>query len=41
MVSRYTTLVPPLGLCIGPAMWQALALVREGARASLQERESV
>jgi len=40
MVWRYTTLVPPLRLCVGPARErQASALVREGARATSQKKE--
>ena len=40
MVSRYTTLVPPLRSCIGPArVRQASSLVREGGTCHLVKKE--
>ena len=41
MVSRYTTSVPPLRLCIGPAREAASALLREGGTCHLVGKERI
>jgi len=38
MVSRDTTLVPPLRLCIGPARETGLSMVREGGTCHLVKK---